>query len=272
MDAQEYLHRIQINHAEPPSLDFLARLQIHHLETVPFENLDVRAGEPILLEVPRLFRKIVAAGRGGFCYELNGLFGWLLRALGFSVTRLGAGVYSEDRGAFGPDHDHMTLLVHLDQDYLVDVGFGDSFRTPLPVPAGQVEDVSGRYRLAPTRDGSDRLELQFHETSGWAPQYRFGLAPQRLADFEAECMRTQTSPDSSFTRRLVCTRATPTGRLTLSPSSLTVTAGMDKHKVAITEPEAYFDLLEAHFGITLQPALQTALMEVVVQMRSAGAD
>ncbi len=267
MNAQEYLTRIQIEQPAPPTLDFLARLQAHHLKTVPFENLDVRAGRPIILEENRLFLKIVGARRGGFCYELNGLFGWLLQTLDFSVTRVAARVYEGGKGQFGPDQDHMALLVHLDQDYLVDVGFGDSFRTPLRLPSGQRKDVSGRYRLAPTADGSNDLELQHQDAAHWMPQYRFSLTPQRLSDFAARCAYNQSSPDSSFTHRLVCTRATAAGRLTLSENSLTITRNGKKQRVPTPTPEDYFGLLEKHFGINLSRSLQPALRDVLIEMQ-----
>src|SRR3989304_2800207 len=104
------------------------------MEAVPFENLDIIAGRPIVLEEEALLDKIVRRRRGGFCYELNGLFSALLRTLGFRVTRLSAGVLNED-GTFGPDFDHMTLLVELEDRWLADVGVGGFFREP-PLPHG----------------------------------------------------------------------------------------------------------------------------------------
>jgi len=96
------------------------------MRTVPFENLDIHLKRPIVLEDNALFDKIVTRKRGGFCYELNGLFAALLRALGFDVVMLSAGVANPER-EFGPDFDHMALLVTLEQSWLADVGFGDSF-------------------------------------------------------------------------------------------------------------------------------------------------
>ena len=81
-----------------------------HLLAVPFENLDIHLGRPISLDQDALFGKIVTRRRGGFCYELNGLFALLLRELGFEVTLLSAGVARAD-GGFGPEFDHLTLLV-----------------------------------------------------------------------------------------------------------------------------------------------------------------
>lgn len=250
MDIQPYLQRIQIDKPEAPSYAFLAKLQAQHLFTVPFENFSVSQHERIVLAEDLLVDKIVERRRGGFCYELNGAFGWLLNSLGFKVTRISARVYNAHKNDFGPEFDHMALLVHLDKPYLVDVGFGDSARQPLAMPAGEAEDVSGRYRIA-RAEGHAAYHLQKWEAAGWAPQFAFTTTPYELPAYDAMCEYHQSSPESPFTQRSVCTRATPTGRLTLSPDSLTITEDDHKEKVAITSPEEYQQLLFVHFGVRL---------------------
>src|SRR6267142_3850477 len=130
MDTQAYLKRINYTGPLAVSAETLRLLQVAHLRTVPFENLSIHSGEPILLNDEALFEKIVRRRRGGFCYELNGLFAALLRGLGFEVAMLSAQVANSE-GVFGPDFDHMTLVVTLRETWLVDVGFGDSFLEPL---------------------------------------------------------------------------------------------------------------------------------------------
>ena len=130
MNIEAYLKRIHYNGSLVPNAETLRALQVAHLRAVPFENLSIHAGEPIVLEQDALFTKIVEHRRGGFCYEANGLFAGLLRALGFEVAMLAAGVATRD-GEFGPDFDHMTLMVTLGRRWLVDVGFGESFLEPL---------------------------------------------------------------------------------------------------------------------------------------------
>src|SRR5262249_19643128 len=130
MNVDAYLKRINYAGAREPAAETLRTLQLAHLRTVPFENLSIHAGEPIVLEEAALFGKIVERRRGGFCYEANGLFAALLRALGFQVAMLSAGV-ANAKGEFGPDFDHMTLMVTLAERWLVDVGFGESFMEPL---------------------------------------------------------------------------------------------------------------------------------------------
>ena len=137
-----YLDRINYRGSLLPTAETLRALQVAHLLAVPFENLSIHAKEPIVLEDEALFIKIVERRRGGFCYECNGLFAALLRALGFNVRMLSAEV-ANAAGVFGPAFDHMTLMVSLEQRWLVDVGFGDSFREPLRLDE-QHEQLQGR--------------------------------------------------------------------------------------------------------------------------------
>src|SRR5262245_33969275 len=133
MDVQTYLNRIEYSGSRTPGFETLRQLHLAHLLTVPFENLSIHAREPIVLNDAALFQKIVTRRRGGFCYELNGLFSALLRELGFDVSMLSAQVARDD-GEFTPDFAHMTLLVSLEKDrWLADVGFGDSFVEPFPL-------------------------------------------------------------------------------------------------------------------------------------------
>jgi N-hydroxyarylamine O-acetyltransferase len=106
--ADEYLARLGLVR-EPPGPEALARLHVRHLQRVPFENLDIWRGVSIVLDEERLVAKVLR-GRGGFCYELNCAFAWLLRALGYQVTLLAASV-ADDGGGFGAPFDHLALRV-----------------------------------------------------------------------------------------------------------------------------------------------------------------
>jgi len=257
------LNRIGVDRVEPPSLEYLSHLQTRHLLTVPFENLSVVWGEPIHLDEAWLFDKIVRRRRGGFCYELNGLFAWLLDGLGFRVDRIAAGVYNSERGNFGPRFDHMALIVHLDRPYLVDVGFGDSARTPLPLPitpdmraaADEFSDISGRYRLEMDPHSPDSFVLSRASPQDWTPMYTFSTHPHRLDEYVPMCHYHQTSPDSSFTRRTVCTLATPTGRITLNEDSLTLTAREGKTKTPVADSATFAQLLSQYFGVAQVPSV-----------------
>lgn len=264
MNLHTYLRRINYRGELEPSAATLRELHRAHLLAVPFENLDIHLGRPITLDQDALFDKIVTRRRGGFCYELNGLFAWLLRALGFDVTLLSAGV-ARAGGDFGPEFDHLTLLVESQSSvvggqlqqttddgrrtkWLVDVGFGDSFREPLRLVAGVDQEHDGRsYRL--DRDG-DYLTLMQRDHAGWEPQYRFMLQPHDHAEYADMCHYHQTSPASSFTRKRVCTLATPDGRITLSDLRLIITERGERTERLLDEQE-YHAVLREQFGIDL---------------------
>ncbi|MFC7442804.1 arylamine N-acetyltransferase family protein [Laceyella putida] len=247
MEAHAYLERIGVGKAGLPiDASGLALLQAQHLLTVPFENLDIHWGCPIRLELSQLYRKVVINRRGGFCFELNGLFAWLLQELGFRVTLLAASVFKPD-GTLPPRPDHLTLLVSLDQPYLVDVGFGDSFRQPLPLTGEERRDVSGTYRIVKQEEG--RFLLQHKGEGGWKAKFLFTLAPRVLSDFTEVCEELQTSPDSIFKQKRICTIATVNGRVTLSDECLAVTEEGIKRKKLLTSERERTQLLYRHFGL-----------------------
>jgi N-hydroxyarylamine O-acetyltransferase len=189
-----YLRRLGVAGARAgggPDPGLLRELQAAHLERVPFENLSIHLGEPLSLEPDALADKILARGRGGFCYELNGLFGRLLESLGYRVTRLGAQVWTGE--TFGPPLDHLALVVSADDDgeerWLADVGFGDHSVYPLPWQAGtDIEDPGGVFRLEPAANG----DLDVYRDG--KPQYRLDPHPRALADFEAMCWYQSHAP------------------------------------------------------------------------------
>src|SRR5271169_1200439 len=130
LNVPAYLDRIAYAGPLAPRLEVLRNLHRAHLLSVPFENLDIAAGRKIVCDEHAFIHKIVELRRGGFCYELNGAFAALLRAIGFQVTLLSARVPREN-GSDGPEFDHLALRIDLERSWLADVGFGDSFLEPL---------------------------------------------------------------------------------------------------------------------------------------------
>ena len=249
MDAAAYFDRIQYSGPTAPGPETLRRLHVAHLLAVPFENLSIHAGEPIVLEDEALFEKIVARRRGGFCYELNGLFAALLRALGFDVTMLSAGVMNA-AGEFGPDFDHMTLLIALEERWLADVGFGDSFLEPLRLDERR-EQVQGDRTWRIDGAGDDLIVTRRDEDGAWRPQYRFGLAPRSYGDYAAMCLFHQTSPQSHFTQKRICSLATPEGRVTMSGMRLIVTRGGERVERELAGETECTAALRTHFRIVM---------------------
>ncbi|MVZ10486.1 arylamine N-acetyltransferase, partial [Enterobacteriaceae bacterium 8376wG6] len=137
MDTQRYLQHIGFAGAARPDLPTLQQLHHRHMLSVPFENLSIIYHQGIQLAPEALFSKVVERNRGGFCYELNTLFALLLREIGFKVSFISGEIRARD-GHFGPPYDHLALRVDLaEQAWLVDVGFGDSFLTPLKIVAAE---------------------------------------------------------------------------------------------------------------------------------------
>jgi N-hydroxyarylamine O-acetyltransferase len=249
MDIKAYLERIHYQKALVPAFESVRDLELSHLLSVPFENLSIHANEPILLQEDALFDKIVQRRRGGFCYELNGLFAALLRQLGFEVTLLSAGV-ANTTGGFGPDFDHMTLMVQLEKRWLVDVGFGDSFREPLWIDNRDVQ-VQGLHSYQLIEDGDSLMLKARAGERDWKSLYRFTLRPRELADYEEMCQYHQRSPQSHFTQKRVCTMAKKDGRATLSDTRLIETLGAERRERVLASEEEYEAILAEMFGIVM---------------------
>src|SRR6516164_4638735 len=157
LEISAYLDRIKYSGSSDPTAETLRALHRAHLFSVPFENLDISLGRKIVIDEAAILNKVVYLRRGGFCYELNCAFAQLLRALNYEVTLLSARV-ARPNGAEGPEYDHLTLRVDLDEPWLVDVGFGDSFLEPLRLqPATELIDPHGTFRLL--ADG-ERLRME----------------------------------------------------------------------------------------------------------------
>jgi N-hydroxyarylamine O-acetyltransferase len=241
---QSYLERI--DHARPPAatVEALRSLQRAHLRAVPFENLDIHLGRPIVLEIDPILAKVVGRRRGGFCYELNGAFATLLSSLGFDVSLLEARVYAGD--AVGIPFDHLCLLVTIDgQRHLADVGFGAFCDEPIDFDdRGEQTDPAGMFQIADRPDGWIDVSMN------GALSYRLSPRPRALADFEPGCTHHQTSPDSHFTQGTVCSLRTPDGRITLSGTTLIETIGGERRTTDV-EANDIGPILADRFGIAL---------------------
>jgi len=256
MKAGAYLQRIGYHGQREPTVRTLSQLHSAHMYSVPFENLDIRLGRPIVLSLPSLFDKIVRRRRGGFCYELNSMFAWLLQEIGFKVQMLSGRVFNGS--VPGPEFDHMILLVDAGEKLLADVGFGDSFIAPVLLNH-EVQAMNGdSYRLA--QEHHDWVLYRQRPAANWEPQYAFSLQPRRLDEFRAMCHYHQTSPDSSFTNKSVCSLATKDGRVTLSDDRFIVTSRGNRQEHTVATPQAYQDLLRIHFRLDLGDDVDTAAL------------
>ena len=249
LDLSAYLARISYAGPLNPSADTLRALHRAHMYAVPFENLDISRKRKIVVDEPAILNKVINLRRGGFCYELNCAFAALLRALGFQVTLLSARV-ARANGGEGPEFDHLALRVELDEPWLADVGFGDSFLEPLRFELQNEQvDPAGSFRLL---QEADRFQMERADSGdAWKPQYSFSLQPRRMDDFAGMCHFHQTSPDSSFTQKRVCSRATPEGRITLSELKLIWNRNGVREEKEFASEEEWREVLLHQFGVRL---------------------
>ena len=236
---QRYLERIGASAPVRPTYEALTELTLRHVESVPFENLSIHLGELSALDEESLLHKVVDQRRGGVCYELNGLFAGLLRALGYEVDLLAARAW---RGsAYGLTFGHTVLRVHGPAPALVDVGFGNRTVGVVPWEAGV--PASG-FGLAPDEHGDVVLRFDGEVL------YRMETRPRELADFVPTWWWFCNSPDSWATNTMFCIRAVPGGRRMLSAGRL-IDVTPNGRTEKLVPADEILDCYRAEFGLHL---------------------
>uniref|UniRef100_A0AAR2JHP1 arylamine N-acetyltransferase n=1 Tax=Pygocentrus nattereri TaxID=42514 RepID=A0AAR2JHP1_PYGNA len=267
MDVEKYLSRIGCSAPCSPTLKTLRHLHLNHLLTVPFEDLSIHMGE----------RK----RRGGFCYENNGLFSWLLSQLGFEVHILAAQVKNRFTGAYGPPFDHFIMMVTLDgHRWLCDVGFGDGFQLPLSLETDSPQRQShGVYRLR-AQDNLVFMEVQSRgdavkpeEDTAWNALYKFTLEPCQREDFRAMCDYHQSSLSSIFFCKSLCSLLLPDGRITIIGRKLIITSLHTEEDQPVKTTTDFTDeeiteLLKDKFRIMLPSPLTPKDVDIVLMDES----
>lgn len=258
-----YLTRV--GHAGPlmPDLATLTALHAAHQRSIPFENLEVQFGKVLTLDPDAAFAKLVTRRRGGWCYEQNGLFGRALTALGFAVTRLSAGVLRELRG---DDHigSHLALLVHLERDYLADVGFGGGLAHPIPLAEDSHPSPPIACELSRTADGYWRLGIAFGDP---ALSYDFHSEPADEAELARMCHWQTSEPDSMFVQNLVVQQRRPDAHVMLRGKVLTRTTAKGADKRELGSAAELVATLRDEFGLDVPEA--AGLWEQIEERHSA---
>lgn len=247
---KKYLERIEFSGDPHPTLNTLSALQKQHLLHVPFENLDVHRRVPVVIE--NSYHKIVDCHRGGFCYELNSAFHDLLKDSGFESYLISGRVYDAEKKRFGPGFDHMAIVVKLsDALWLVDVGFGEFCFHPLKIEAGVVQsDPRGKFKIEQAEGQSLLVGKQTEQ--GYKPEYIFTLQPRSIEDFEEMCIFHQTSPQSHFTQKRICSLPREVGRISLTENILKITGNGDAKMKRLQSEEEVDQVLKDYFGIRLE--------------------
>jgi N-hydroxyarylamine O-acetyltransferase len=251
INISSYFERIGYKGQPNPTLELLEQIHLAHLHAVPFENLDIHLDRPIRLDMERILTKIVNNRRGGFCYELNGAFAWLLNELEFDVTLLSAGVYGLHQP--GPEFDHLALKIKIDgQFWLADVGFGDGFMTPLRFEQEMIQtQPNGDFRIVAV-DGWLLLQRRKPGEEAWQPTYRFHDRPRNFHEFAGMCCYQQYAAESAFRQKRLVTLPTAAGRMTLSEMMLIETENGQRRETILPDEAAVQQVLQERFGINLR--------------------
>ena len=240
-------------HGEPAAdRQTLAALVQAHTAAIPFENLDPLLGRPVDIGPEAIVAKLVHGGRGGYCFEQNGLFRLVLQTIGFEVTGLAARVlWMLPEDSVTP-RTHMTLLVHLPEGpLLADVGFGGAVCTGVLdlIPDVAQDTPHERYRLV---ESGGEWRQQTEIAGEWRTTYRFDLTPQPQIDYQLANWWTSTSPLSHFTQGLTVARSPAGRRLTLRNFDFaTHRIGQPSERRRLDGPLEVCDMLEAEFGIRI---------------------
>ena len=249
--ADRYLQRIGIPaQTGPPTLDLLAEMQLAHLTRVPFENLHVFHRRGVRTDIDWSYPKVVEQQRGGWCFELNGCFGELLRAVGFAVDYISCQVWTE-AGEWGPALDHLALLVHLDdRRWFVDVGFGDNCLVPLPLYDGEYTAMPRPARIEIEDEAFVLTESM--PDDGWVPQLQGAFRSRRLAEFTPRSEYLAAAPELGWSQKPFATRALAGdgSRVTLRRDVLRVRSGSGPFVDTPVAESEWSELLAQHFALT----------------------
>jgi arylamine N-acetyltransferase len=265
LDLPGYFDRVNYRGAVEPSLEVLQHLITAHTRSIPFENLDPLLGIPVDdLGPEALIDKLVHRRRGGYCYEQNGLIGYVLAEIGFRVRRLaGRVVWMLPPGSPLPAQTHTVLAVTFpgsQGSYLVDVGFGGQTPTsPIRFEAGGVQQTTREpYRL---EDRGDALMLQAQVRDEWQPLYEFSTRTAPMIDLKVGSWFVSTHPSSHFVTNLMVATVTDDARWNMADRNLTIHRNGGTEKIRLDDAAAVIDTLSDRFGINVADVGDRSVLE-----------
>lgn len=253
-DLEAYLARIHFSGARSPRFDTLAEIQLRHVCSIPFENLDILLGRGIRIDLASVQQKLVTDKRGGYCFEQNTLLAAALRSLGFRVTTLSARV----RWQVPPETEtaltHMMLLVEAEgRRFIVDGGFGAaSLTAPLLLDTDAEQSTPHESRRLLRRDGV--YVHQVKHAGEWADLYVFTLQPMLTPDYEMGNWFTSTWPQSRFRQNLTAALTYEHGRYTLLNREFTHRRSDGQNeKRELATPDELLEVLARYFLLPFPP-------------------
>ncbi|MEV5609630.1 arylamine N-acetyltransferase [Streptomyces sp. NPDC052225] len=251
LDVDAYLARTGFTGDLKPDTETLHALHRAHVAAIPFENLEMMLGRPVLLDLPALQDKLVRRRRGGYCYEHNLLFAALLERIGFSVTGLGARVRLGTSSVRPVTHMLTRVSTGEGEEWLCDVGFGAAgLRGPIPLRDGaQVRQGVWEFGLA--KEGDDLWVLRSLRPEGWRDLYAFTLEERHPVDYIVLNHYTSTHTRSTFIRRPVVQYAAKDARRLLTGSDLVVEYANGDRTERTVQAGELKEVLDREFGIGL---------------------
>lgn len=253
MNVESYLKRIGVDSPLPilPTYENLCMLQLRHILSVPYENIDILLGKPLSLSVDDIYEKVVINNRGGYCFELNCLFEALLRELGYETESFFARFWRGENGI--PHRRHRVIAVKIDgKRYVADVGIGSAApRKPLPLMEfEEIEAYGEKYRMV--RDSEFGWMIYEYTHGGWSKYFSFTEEKQYESDFVFASFFCEKHPESKFNKSLIVALKTETGRISFDGNCYKEFKGADLGYIEENIPkEKMIEILRSKFSIYL---------------------
>jgi arylamine N-acetyltransferase len=261
VDVDSYLRRLDVAHPGPPSVQGLITLQRAHVSRIPYETLEIQLGRRTTVDPDESAARIVA-GRGGYCYHLNGAFAALLEALGYHVRKHLGGVFGAAANATGANGNHLALTVDLDgEQWFIDAGLGDALYDPIPLHAGEVTQGPFTYRLEPSPLVVGGWRFWHSPVARSFEGMDFAPEPVTMAAFAGHHRMLSTATTSNFVRVPQVGRRTSDGVDFLRAATFrhVDAAGLSEH--VLTSADEWFGVIAEVFGMPLDD------LDVVVRDR-----
>ena len=255
MNIEKYVERIKYQGKLNLNEKCLKELHRNHVMAIPFEAIDIQLKRPISLKEKDIYNKVIDNNRGGYCYELNLLFHKFLSKIGFSNHLISAKIY--DSGKFGPEYDHMAILLQLDDTWLVDVGYGDLFIEPLKlIPDFQQEDTNKIYKIEKQNSNEYLLTESQKDHLDFRIKYKFNTTPKKSKEFYDQNNWKQSSKESYFVKNTVCTIPTLSGRKTIFNNTYKSKNNNLVKEHLIQDEKELHEILENEFKLNIENLLQ----------------
>ena len=237
----KYFARIRYIGGREPTLDTLRGIALAHVTAVPFENIDMLLDNHYRAFPRDSFAKIVERGRGGYCFEQNGLLVTVLQALGFkAIMSLSRPLWMRPRGMYPRTHGIIIVTFeggdkppetadpnsqaadpkseqHNRREpqqcqYLVDVGFGACSVTGVLkiVPDVEQQTLHEPHRFLL----HERAGWMYHQVllgGEWRDMYEFDQCESFPCDWDLHHWYTSRNPDAMLKGRLIVSLPTRDG-------------------------------------------------------------